>query len=56
MKKLNHETGEALEGTRYPDGGRDLDEYAFGCVDVDLQLASLVDRRIQQGQEALPSS
>ena len=47
MKKLDHEAGEAFEGTRYPDGGRDLDENSFRGVDVDLQFASLVDGRVE---------
>ena len=47
MEQLDHEAGEAFEGTWYPDGGRDLDENAFRGVDVDLQLASLVDGRVE---------
>lgn len=53
MEKLDHETSEALEGTRDSDGGRNLDEDALGGVDVDLQLASLVDGRVEQSQETL---
>ena len=53
MEKLDHETSEALEGTRDSDGGRNLDEDALGGVDVDLQLAGLVDGRVEQSQETL---
>jgi len=44
VEKLDHETGEAFEGTWDADGGVDLDEDAFGGVDVDLEFAGLVDR------------
>lgn len=44
VEQLDHQTGEALEGTRNADGGRDFDEDALGGVDVDLELAGLVER------------
>ena len=47
MKELHHETGKSLEGSRDADGGRDLDQHAFGGVDVDLELSSLVDGRVE---------
>lgn len=50
MEKLHHQTGESLEGTWDTDGGRDFDEDTLCSVDVDLQLASLVDRRVEQGE------
>jgi hypothetical protein len=53
MQQLDHQTGEALEGTRYAHGGVDLDEHAAGGLDVDLQLARLVDGRVEQGEQAL---
>jgi hypothetical protein len=43
VKELNHETGKSFEGTRNADGGVDLDEDAFGGVDIDLKFAGLVD-------------
>ena len=56
MKELDHKTGESLEGTWNTDGWADLDENTFGGMDVDLQLSGLVDRRVEQGKEALESS
>jgi hypothetical protein len=53
VQELDHQTGEALEGTRDAHGRRDLDEDALCGVDVDLQSAGLVDGRVEQGQEAL---
>lgn len=53
VQELHHQTGKALEGSGDADGGRNLDQDALGGVDVDLQLASLVDRRVEQGEKAL---
>lgn len=53
MKKLDHQTGEALEGTWDADSGRDLDQYTFGSVNVDLKLAGLVKGRVKQRKETL---
>ena len=53
MQQLHHQTGEALEGTRDAHGGVDLDEDAPRCLDVDLQLARLVDGRVEQRKQAL---
>lgn len=53
VQELHHQTGKALEGSGDADGGRDLDQDALGGVDVDLQLASLVDGRVEQGEKAL---
>ena len=50
---MDHETGEALEGTRNADGGRDLDENALCGVNENLKLAGLVDRGVQERQKAL---
>jgi len=50
VKKLHHETGESLEGSRYADGGRDFNEHAFSGMDVDLELSGLVDGRVEQCQ------
>lgn len=50
VQKLDHETREALKGSRNSDRGRNLDQDAFGGVDVDLKLACLVDGRIEEGQ------
>lgn len=53
VQQLDHETSEALEGTWYADRGRNLNEDALGCVDVDLKLASLVDGRVEECEQAL---
>jgi hypothetical protein len=53
MQELDHETGEALEGSRYADGRADLDENAFGGVDVDLELAGFVDGGVEKSEETL---
>jgi hypothetical protein len=53
VEELDHQSGEALEGSRDADGRRDLDEDTLGGVDVDLELAGLVDRRVEEGEEAL---
>lgn len=53
VQQLYHQTGEALKSTGNADGGRDLNQDAFGRVDVDLQFASLVDRRVKKGKETL---
>lgn len=53
MKKLDHQTGEALEGTRDADGRADFDQDTLCCMNVDLKLAGLVERRVEEGEEAL---
>lgn len=53
VEELDHQTSEALEGTRNANCGRNFDEDAFGGVNVDLELAGFVDGRIEQGEEAL---
>lgn len=50
VQELDHETCETLERTRDAHGWGNLDENAFGGVDVDLKLASLVDGRVQKGE------
>ena len=53
MKKLHHETCESFKSSWYAYGRRDLDKDTLGSRDVNLELASFVDRRVQQGEEAL---
>jgi hypothetical protein len=53
MEELDHETSESLECSWDADGWADFDENALGRVDVDLKLASLVDRRVEEGKETL---
>lgn len=52
---MHHEAGETLERARYSNSRADLDEHTFSSVDVDLEFASFVDRRIEQSKEALRS-
>lgn len=53
VQELDHEAGEALEGARDADRGRDFDEDALGGVDVDLEFAGFVDGGVEEGEEAL---
>ena len=53
MKELDHETSKSLEGTGNSDTRADLDEDAFGGVDIDLKLSGLIDRRIEESKETL---
>ena len=53
MEKLDHETSEAFERARDANGGADFNEDSLGRVDVNLELACFIDRRIEKGQEAL---
>jgi hypothetical protein len=53
MEELNHETSKTLECTRDADRGVDFDQNAFCSVDIDLEFASLVDGRVEEGEEAL---
>ena len=53
MEQLDHKTSESLEGTWDSDGWADFDENTPGGVDVDLKLACLIDRRVEEGKEAL---
>lgn len=46
VEKLYHKTSETLKGTWNAYRGADFDQNAFGCVNVDLELAGLVDRRV----------
>ncbi len=53
VKKLDHETCESFEGTWDSDCGADFNEDSFGSMNIDLKLASFVDRRIKESEEAL---
>ena len=50
VEKLNHKPRKAFESTRYPDSRTDFDKNPFGGVYVDLELAGLVDGRIEKGK------
>lgn len=47
VEELNHEPGKAFESARYPDARTDFDKNSFGGMYVDLELAGLVDGRIE---------
>lgn len=53
MQQLNHQTGETLECAGNANRGVDFDQDTFGGVDINLQAASLVDGRVEEGEKAL---
>ena len=53
MQELDHETREALEGPRNSHSGTDFDQNTFGRVNVYLELPSLIDWRVEQGEKTL---
>ena len=53
VQQLHHQTSKALEGSRNAHCGADPDEHVACSLDVDLELARLVDRRIEEGEQAL---
>jgi len=46
MQELHHEACEALECSGDPNGWADFDQDTFCGMDIYLELASLVDRRV----------
>jgi len=50
MEELHHQPRESLESARDPDRRADADEHVLGGLDVDLELARLVDGRVEQGK------
>jgi hypothetical protein len=50
---LDHETSESLECAWDADGWADFNENTLGRVDVDLKLAGLIDRRVEEGKQTL---
>lgn len=55
VQQLNHQAGKALKRPWNPNVRVDLDQDALGGVDVDLKQPRLVERRVEQRQEALVS-
>lgn len=53
MKKLYHQTRKSLESTWNANSGADFDEDSFSGVNIDLETANLVDRRIQECKKTL---
>ena len=48
VQELDHESSESLEGTRNAHCRADPYEHILGGVDVDLELARLVDWRVSR--------
>jgi hypothetical protein len=53
VKQLHHQSSEALERSRNPNRRAHFDQHVLLRVDVDLQLAGLVDGRVKQGEQTL---
>ncbi len=53
VQELDHQPSESLEGTWDADRWADFDENPTGGMDVDLEHARLVDRRVEEGEKAL---
>lgn len=53
VQELHHQTSEALECTWDAHSGADTDEDVACSLDVDLELARLIDGRIEEGEQAL---
>lgn len=53
MEQLHHETCKAFERSRDSHGRADLDQHPLGGVDEDLQLAGLVDGRVEESEKTL---
>lgn len=50
VEQLNHQTSKPLECARDANRGRNLDQHTLCRGDVDLKPASLVDRRVEEGE------
>lgn len=50
VQQLNHETGKPLKGSRNAHRRADLDQDVLLRVDINLQFAGLVDRRVKEGE------
>ncbi len=53
VQELDHETREPPERSRNTHGRAHFDEHAFCRVDVNLQSAGFVDRRVEEREETL---
>jgi len=53
VEQLDHQTRKTLEGSGNADGGVDFNQNTLGSVDEDLQAASLVDGRVEEGKKTL---
>ena len=55
MEELDHQASKPLECARDSHGWADLYKHILCGLDVDLELARFIDRRVQQGEKALYS-
>lgn len=53
MEQLNHKAGEPLKRSGNADCWADLNQNAFGSLNVNLELSGLVDGRVEKREEAL---
>ena len=53
VQQLHHQTSEALECTWDAHSGADPDEDVACSLDVDLEFAGLIDRRIEKSEQTL---
>jgi hypothetical protein len=53
LQELDHQAGKALEGAGNANRRIDLDQDTLGCVNVYLQLAGLVDWRVEECEKTL---
>lgn len=51
--KLTHEAAKSLESAGYANMRIDFDQNAFGGVDIDLEKAGLIERRVKKSEETL---
>jgi hypothetical protein len=56
VEELHHQTSEPLECARNADRWVYFNKDAFGSMNIDLEFASLVDGRIEKGEETLLKS
>lgn len=53
VEQLHHQTSESLECSRNADCWADADQHILRRLNVDLELARLVDWRVEQGEKTL---
>lgn len=56
VEQLDHQPSKALECARNANRGRNFDQHTLGGGDVDLEPTGLVDRRVEEGEQALTGS
>jgi len=53
MQKLNHETSETFKRSGNTDSRVDFDKNSFRGLDIHLEFARFIDRRIEESEETL---